>query len=181
MSEREQSKKRLPSVAINNVLYKKLKEKASEKGVDLQKYVNDSLELAVAKDDFLKMYAPHLSKRDIIDNCLIIWDDMRRKTAEVWLREQNLFCEQCQQDDCIHVHFALAIPEVAKLTDISPASVLPLLIKDGKTGKVARVDYNQLKLYCHLCQSNDCIHVEIARMEVEKDRVRKTLKEEKKR
>ncbi len=180
MSEREQSKKRLPSVAINDTLYKKLKEKAGEKDIDLQKYVNDSLELAVAKDEFLKMYAPHLSKRDIIDNCLIIWDDMRRKTAEVWLREQNLFCELCQQDDCIHVHFALAIPEVGKLTDINPASTLPFLIKDGKTGKVAKVDYNQLNLFCHLCQSRDCVHVDIARMELEQDRVRKAMKEEKK-
>jgi len=179
MATNEKSKKRPPTIAIDEALYKRLKERAAQKRIDLQSYANNVLEMNLTKDEFLKMYAPHLSRRDIIDNCLIIWDDMRRKTAEVWLREQNLFCELCQQDDCIHVHFALAIPEVGKLTDINPASTLPFLIKDGKTGKVAKVDYNQLKLYCHLCQSNDCVHVDIARMEVEQDRVRKTLKDEK--
>lgn len=68
----------------------------------------------------------------------------------------------------------------AKLTDINPASTLQFLIKDDKTGKVAKVGYNQLKLYCHLCQSHDCIHVDIARVELEQDRIKKAMKEEKK-
>jgi hypothetical protein len=167
MPEVEQPKRRLPSVAINDSLYKKLKDKAAEKGLDLQRYVNDSLEMGLNKDEFLKLYAPHLSKRDIIDNCLIIWDDLRKRAAEVWLREQKLVCDLCQKDDCIHVHFALALPEVAKLTDVNPASKVPFLIKDGKSGKIAKIDYNQFKLYCHLCQSWDCEHVDIARMDVE--------------
>jgi hypothetical protein len=166
MSHKEQ-KKRLPSVAINETLYKRLKDKAVEKEIDLQKYVNEALEMAVEKDSFLKLYAPHLSKRDIVNNCLLIWDDMKKRVAEVWLREQKLVCELCQKDDCVHVHFALALPDIARLTDINPASKVPFLIKDAKTGKIAKVDYNQFKLYCHLCKSVDCDHVVIARMDVE--------------
>lgn len=169
MSFDKQPKKRMPTVAIEPELYRKLREKAGEKRTELIRYVNDVLAASIEKDEFLKMYAPNLSRRDIIGNCLIVWDDMKRRAAEVWLREGNLYCELCKQDDCMHVHFALAIPEVGKLTNIHPSSVLPLLIKDGKTGKVAKVDYNQLKLYCHLCQSNDCVHVDIAAMEVDKE------------
>lgn len=167
MSDSSEIKKREPTVAIRHAIYKKLHERAEKQGTGLVSYVNDILASSLEKDEFLKMYAPHLSKKGIADNCLIIWDDMKKRVAEVWLREQKLVCDLCQKDDCIHVHFALALPDIAKLTDVNPASKVPFLIKDGKSGKIAKVDYNQFKLYCRLCQSLDCEHVDIARMDVE--------------
>ncbi len=84
-------------------------------------FVNDLLEDVLDKDEFLQVYAPYLSLEGYSYNCLYIKDTKRQATAEIWRHDNKIKCTLCNSFDCEHVHFALAIPEVAKLGLKKPA------------------------------------------------------------
>lgn len=82
---------------------------------ELGGYINDLLDDVIAKDDFLATYAPALSYAGHGGNVLYIKDDKRDKTAEIYRYGREIKCTLDDSFDCEHVHFALAIPEVARL------------------------------------------------------------------
>ncbi|SMH71315.1 hypothetical protein [Candidatus Nitrosotalea okcheonensis] len=106
--------KRKPTVAIEEAIYQKVKSKAKEKGLSLVDYVNETLLLNAEKDDFLKRYAPFLEKISVGET-LILKDHKIGKLVEVYLKQNKMYCTQDEDDDCIHIHFALALPELALL------------------------------------------------------------------
>ncbi len=106
--------KRKPTVAIEQTIYTKAKAKAEEKGLTLQDYVNETLLLNVEKDEFLKRYAPYLEKITV-GQTLVLRDHKINKIIEVFLKNNTLYCSHDESGDCMHIHFALAIPEIAKL------------------------------------------------------------------
>jgi len=114
MSER---KKRLPTVAIEQEIYALAKDHAEAKGIPLVKFVNDMLLLNIEKDRFLRAYAPKLSFNGIASDgsSLFIRDERLDRTAQVFLRDGHLYCDVDNRQDCEHIHFALALPEVARL------------------------------------------------------------------
>jgi hypothetical protein len=78
-------------------------------------YINTVLMEAIERDKFLQSYAPSLSKVGYKDDILFIRDIKLGKTAEIYLRDRSLYCNVCECKDCVHIHYALALPEVAKL------------------------------------------------------------------
>jgi hypothetical protein len=56
-----------------------------------------------------------LSKVGYEDDILFIRDTKLGKTAEIYLRDRSRYCNVCESKDCVHIHYALALPEVAKL------------------------------------------------------------------
>jgi hypothetical protein len=86
-------------------------------------FVNDLLEDVLDKDEFLQVYAPYLSLEGYSYNCLYIKDEKRHATAEIFRYNNKIKCTLCNSFDCEHVHFALAIPEVAKLGLKKPESL----------------------------------------------------------
>lgn len=84
-------------------------------------FVNDLLTDVLDKDEFLQRYAPMLSLEGYSYNCLYIKDEKRQATAEIYRYDNKIKCTLCDSFDCEHVHFALAIPEVAKLGLKKPA------------------------------------------------------------
>ncbi|MEW6605441.1 MAG: hypothetical protein AB1351_12245 [Thermoproteota archaeon] len=78
-------------------------------------YVNDILGDILEKDEFLQKYAPMLSLEGYSYNCLYIKDEKRHATAEIYRHDNQIKCALDDSFECEHVHFALAIPEVAKL------------------------------------------------------------------
>lgn len=83
------------------------------------------------------------------------------------MRDSQLICTHDESNNCEHVHFALALPEIGKLK-IKQPSTFPMAIKDEATGRMALVDYKQGHLYCSLDKTFDCIHVTIATEEEKK-------------
>lgn len=106
--------KRMPTVAIQEQIYSKAKAKAEEKGMTLLEYVNETLLLNVEKDDFLKGYAPYIEKINV-GQTLVLRDHKVNKLVEVFLKNNILYCSLDESGDCMHIHFALAIPEIARL------------------------------------------------------------------
>lgn len=86
------------------------------KAPDWKSLVNDLLQDIVNKEnEFLPTYVPYLSKVAFEHDTLFIRDSKLGMTSEVTLRSGRLYCNLEKSNDCIHIHFALALPEVSKL------------------------------------------------------------------
>jgi hypothetical protein len=109
-------------VQIHRDLVVRLKSKWDERKKKLPQtnktfngFVNEVLSDFIEKDEFLQRYAPALSLESHSYNVLFIRDSKRQALAEVYRYDKKIKCALCNKFDCEHVHFALAIPEVAKL------------------------------------------------------------------
>src|SRR5262245_58803648 len=114
-----QNKKREPTVAIREDVHRMAKAKATAKGVSIVDFVNDLIQMNIEKDDFLRLYyGEYLSMVGYHQSSLFIKDTKRGRTAEIFIKDNRLFCTLDENDDCVHIHFALAQPEIAKLAAI---------------------------------------------------------------
>jgi hypothetical protein len=104
--------KEVITVEIFKETYDAMKVIATRKRWSAKDYINTVLMEAIERDKFLQSYAPSLSKVGYEDDILFIRDIKLGKTAEIYLRDHSNICE-CK--DCVHIHYALALPEVAKL------------------------------------------------------------------
>ena len=78
-------------------------------------YTNDLLSDVLDKDDFLKMYAPYISVIEVVDNVLYLKDSKLDRTVEIYCKDNKLYCNTDKKFDCKHIHYAFAIPEIARL------------------------------------------------------------------
>jgi hypothetical protein len=107
--------KEVITVEIFKDTYEAMKFIATRKHWSAKEYINTVLMQAIERDRFLQSYAPSLSKVGSEDDILFIRDIKLGKTAEIYLRDRSLYCNVCDTKDCVHIHYALALPEVAKL------------------------------------------------------------------
>lgn len=119
------SKKRM-TVAIFAPVYEKVKEVADQRQTKIQDYINDTLLMNVDKDVFLKGYAPQLSLEHVSENSIFLFDSELDCTVIIKVKNQKyedlniqglftVFCETCKSDSCIHVRFAIGLPEIARI------------------------------------------------------------------
>jgi hypothetical protein len=107
--------KEVITVEIFKQTYDTMKANAAKKRWNTKDYINTVLMEALEKDKFLQTFAPSLSKVGFEDNVLFIRDAKQGKTVEIYLKDRTLYCNTCESKDCLHIHYALALPEVAKL------------------------------------------------------------------
>lgn len=115
-------------VVIHRDLVARLQSKWEERKVRLPQtnktfngFVNELLSDVIEKDEFLQKYAPTLSLEGHSYNVLFIRDAKRKALAEIYRHDSKIKCALCNTFDCEHVHFALAVPEVAKLRLKNPS------------------------------------------------------------
>jgi hypothetical protein len=107
--------KEVITVEIFKETYDTMKAIATKKHWSTKNYINNVLLEAIERDKFLYSYAPSLSKLGYEDNILFIRDAKLGKTTEISLRNRSLYCNVCNSKDCVHIHYAFALPEMAKL------------------------------------------------------------------
>ena len=91
-------------------------EKSEEKtNMSFIKWFSEYILLNLEKDEYIALYAPYLEKVGITDNRLTIRDTKRDKLTDVFLKDGKFFCNLDERNDCEHIHFALALPELARL------------------------------------------------------------------
>lgn len=103
-------------VTLDAPIHSRAKVAAKQRGIDLQQLVNEAVILNIEKSEFLRQYRPNFSY-SMTEHGLFIKDakDENPQAAQVVIKDGKIFCWLDNSDDCKHVHFALAIPEVAKL------------------------------------------------------------------
>jgi hypothetical protein len=107
--------KEVITVEIFKETYDTMKAIATKKHWSTKYYINNVLLEAIERDKFLYSYAPSLSKVGYEGNILFVRDAKLGKTAEISLRDRSLYCNVCNSKDCVHIHYAFALPEMAKL------------------------------------------------------------------
>lgn len=103
------------TVEIFKETYDVMKSIAEKKRWNTKDYINIVLKESIERNRFLQAYAPYLFKVGYEGNILFIKDTKIGKTAEIYRRDKALYCNICESKDCVHIHYTLALPEVAKL------------------------------------------------------------------
>ena len=100
-------------------VYQKNKEDLLMKGVNsFSGYVTYMLEEMMQKDKTFAKYAPKIEKISVDEDRVILKDTIKNRIAEVAMQRGELFCQLCEDKNCVHVGFAWAIPEVYELLNI---------------------------------------------------------------
>lgn len=104
---------RKPTVAIKDDIYEKAKTVASDKGMTLVDYVNETISHTIEREAFLKSYAPNIERISVGDT-IILRDNKIKKIVEVYIKDTRLHCTN-DENDCIHIHYALLSSEIGRL------------------------------------------------------------------
>jgi len=97
-------------------VYQKNKQDLLMKGVNsFSGYVTYMLEEMMQKDKTFAKYAPKIEKISVDEDRVILKDNIKNRIAEVTVQRGELFCQLCEQKNCVHVGFAWAIPEVYEI------------------------------------------------------------------
>jgi len=111
------------SITVSEVVYSKFfdvyqknKEDLLMKGVNsFSGYVTYMLEELMQKDKTFAKYAPKIEKISVDEDRVILKDTIENRIAEVAMQRGELYCQLCEDKNCVHVGFAWAIPEVYEL------------------------------------------------------------------
>ena len=86
------------------------------------KYVNDIIIEKVEADENLALTAPFMEKIGLDGNSIMIKDNKLGRLVEVQIKGKELICFQCKKNDCVHIGFAYAIPEVYHVMSMQKGS-----------------------------------------------------------
>lgn len=94
-------------------VYEKSKEDLAMKGVNsFSGYVTYMLEEMMQKNKTFARYAPKLEKISVDGDRVILKDNIKNRIAEVMIQRGELFCQLCEEKDCVHVGFIFSLPDV---------------------------------------------------------------------
>ena len=94
-------------------VYEKNKERLSLKGINsFSEYVSFMLDEMIKKDKSFARHAPKIEKISVDDDRVILKDNIKNRIAEVAVQKGELFCQLCDEKDCVHVGFVFSLPDV---------------------------------------------------------------------
>jgi len=94
-------------------VFQKNKSDLSMKGVNsFAGYITYMLEDMMLKDKTFARYAPKLEKVSVDGDRVIIKDNIKNRIAEVTIQRGELFCQLCEEKDCVHIGFVFSLPDV---------------------------------------------------------------------
>lgn len=114
MEKKRDGYRRIP---IKETIFNKAQEyyTKSKSEYAFSRWISEQLLMNLEKYEFLRIYAPYISLVGIHDNELFLKDEKEDRIIEVVLQDYRLYCRYCEKDDCMHVHYTLALPELGKL------------------------------------------------------------------
>ena len=93
--------------------YLKSKSDLAIRGVrSLSGYISYMLEERMREDEALSLHAPMMKRVSVDDGRVVLLDNTINRIAEVVVKDGELHCQLCEEDGCLHVGFAYALPEV---------------------------------------------------------------------
>ena len=96
-----------------NQVYQKNKDDLTMKGVNsFAGYVTYLLEDVMKKDKTFARYATKLEKVSIDADRIILKDNIKNRIAEVAIQNNELYCQLCEEKDCVHIGYVFGLPDV---------------------------------------------------------------------
>ncbi len=97
-------------------VFEKSKPELMMKGVNsFSGYVTYMLEQMMQKDKTFAKYAPKIEKVAVDDDRVILKDNIKNRIAEVAVQKGELFCQLCEEKDCVHIGFVFSLPDVYEI------------------------------------------------------------------
>ena len=97
-------------------VYQKNKEELLMKGVNsFSGYITYMLEEKIEKDKTFARYAPKLEKISVDGDRVVLKDNIKNRIAEVTIQRGELFCQLCEEKDCVHIGFVFSLPDVYEI------------------------------------------------------------------
>ncbi|MBI5147116.1 MAG: hypothetical protein HZA84_07870 [Thaumarchaeota archaeon] len=97
-------------------VFEKNKPDLTMKGINsFSGYVTYMLEQTMQKDKTFARYAPKLEKIAIDEDRVVLKDNIKNRIAEVTIQKGELFCQLCEEKDCVHVGFVFSLPDVYEI------------------------------------------------------------------
>ena len=108
------------SITVTETVYNKFhdvflksKDDLAMKGVNsFSGYVTYMLEEMMQKDKTLARYAPKIEKISVDEDRIILKDNIKNRIAGVAVQKGELYCQLCEEKDCVHVGFVFSLPDV---------------------------------------------------------------------
>jgi hypothetical protein len=105
------------SITVSETVYDKFHDVYQKSKGDLpvnsfSGYVTYMLEEMMQKDKTFARYAPKIEKISIDDDRVVLKDNMKNRIAEVAVQKGELFCQLCDEKDCVHVGYVFSLPDV---------------------------------------------------------------------
>lgn len=94
-------------------VFEKSKPELMMKGINsFSGYVTYMLEQTMQKDKTFARYAPKIEKITVDDDRVILKDNIKNRIAEVTIQRGELFCQLCEEKDCVHIGYVFSLPDV---------------------------------------------------------------------
>ncbi|MBM3905916.1 MAG: hypothetical protein FJ354_04450 [Thaumarchaeota archaeon] len=94
-------------------VFEKNKSELVMKGINsFSGYVTYMLEETMQKDKTFARYAPKIEKVAVDDDRVVLKDNIKNRIAEVAIQKGELFCQLCEQKDCVHVGYVFSLPDI---------------------------------------------------------------------
>ena len=97
-------------------VFEKNKPELVMKGINsFSGYVTYMLEQTMQKDKTFARYAPKIEKVAVDDDRVILKDNIKNRIAEVAIQKGELFCQLCEEKDCVHIGYVFSLPDVYEI------------------------------------------------------------------
>lgn len=94
-------------------VFEKSKPELMMKGINsFSGYVTYMLEQTMQKDKTFARYAPKIEKITVDDDRVVLKDNIKNRIAEVTIQRGELFCQLCEEKDCVHIGYVFSLPDV---------------------------------------------------------------------
>ncbi|MBM3904143.1 MAG: hypothetical protein FJ357_03280 [Thaumarchaeota archaeon] len=94
-------------------VFEKNKSELVMKGINsFSGYVTYMLEQTMQKDKTFARYAPKIEKVAVDDDRVVLKDNIKNRIAEVAIQKGELFCQLCEEKDCVHIGYVFSLPDV---------------------------------------------------------------------
>ena len=97
-------------------VFEKNKPELTMKGINsFSGYVTYMLEQTMQKDKTFARYAPKIEKISVDEDRVILKDNIKNRIAEVAIQRGELFCQLCEEKDCVHIGYVFSLPDVYEI------------------------------------------------------------------
>lgn len=103
------------TITVSQSVYQKVKKKAEKEHKSIASYVAEVLVCYIEADEKLSRYAPFIELFGFEGNSVILKDHKINRVVDVYLHEKELYCAHDESEDCMHVSFCHALPQVRRV------------------------------------------------------------------
>ena len=106
-----------------NEVYQNCKDELILKGVNsFSGYVTYMLDEMMQKDKTFARFIPKIQKISVDNDRVILQDNIRNRIAEITIDKKELFCNLCDDKDCVHVGFVFSLPDIYDKIQVTKSS-----------------------------------------------------------